>query len=61
MGDHVLAFALHVMTPPRTVGFDDEYIVEVLALLTLNLFTNYIIVVLDMPVGSPKVKLNPPA
>jgi alkylhydroperoxidase family enzyme len=42
----------------RAVGFDDEAIVELLAHVALNLFTNYINVALDVPVDFPAVKLS---
>lgn len=45
----------------RAVGFDDEYIVEIVAHVALNIFTNYINVALDVPVDFPKVALNPVA
>jgi uncharacterized peroxidase-related enzyme len=41
----------------RNAGFDDEAIVELLAHVALNLFTNYINVALDVPVDFPKVAL----
>jgi uncharacterized peroxidase-related enzyme len=43
----------------RAVGFDDEQIVEILAHVALNLFTNYVNVAFDVPVDFPKIKLNP--
>ena len=43
----------------RAVGFDDEHIVEILAHVALNLFTNYVNVAFDVPVDFPKVKLLP--
>ncbi len=42
----------------RTAGFGDEHIVEIIAHVALNLFTNYINVALDVPVDFPKVALN---
>ena len=42
----------------RTVGFDDEGIVELIAHVALNLFTNYVNVALDVPVDFPAVKLR---
>ncbi|NSY20172.1 carboxymuconolactone decarboxylase family protein [Neorhizobium sp. AL 9.2.2] len=42
----------------RTAGFDDEDIVEIIAHIALNLFTNYINVALDVPVDFPGVKLT---
>ncbi|MNQ91631.1 hypothetical protein D3C85_1070220 [compost metagenome] len=43
----------------RGVGFGDEEIVEIVAHVALNLFTNYINVALNVPVDFPSVKLNP--
>lgn len=45
----------------RAVGFDDEHIVEILAHVALNIFTNYVNVAFDVPVDFPKVALNPAA
>jgi uncharacterized peroxidase-related enzyme len=42
----------------RDAGFDDEGIVELLAHVALNLFTNYVNVALDVPVDFPKVALR---
>lgn len=42
----------------RAVGFDDEQIVEILAHVALNLFTNYVNVAFDVPVDFPGVKLR---
>jgi uncharacterized peroxidase-related enzyme len=42
----------------REVGFSDEAIVEILAHVALNLFTNYINVAFDVPVDFPGVKLR---
>lgn len=42
----------------RTVGFNDEQIVEILAHVALNLFTNYVNVAFAVPVDFPKVKLR---
>lgn len=42
----------------RKAGFDDEEIVEILAHIALNLFTNYLNVALDVPVDFPGVKLT---
>jgi alkylhydroperoxidase family enzyme len=39
-------------------GFDDGEIVEIVAHVALNLFTNYINVALDVPVDFPSVKLR---
>ncbi len=40
----------------RTSGFDDEEIVEIIAHVALNLFTNYLNVSLCVPVDFPSVK-----
>lgn len=45
----------------RAVGFDDEEIVELIAHVALNLFTNYVNVALRTPVDFPAVKLSPSA
>lgn len=42
----------------RAAGFDDEHIVEILAHVALNLFTNYVNVAFDVPVDFPGVKLR---
>lgn len=42
----------------RAAGFDDQDIVEIIAHIALNLFTNYINVALDVPVDFPGVKLT---
>ncbi|KQQ91020.1 peroxidase-related enzyme [Aureimonas sp. Leaf324] len=42
----------------RKAGFDDGEIVEILAHVALNLFTNYVNVALDVPLDFPGVKLN---
>ena len=42
----------------RAAGFDDGQIVEVLAHVALNLFTNYVNVALAVPVDFPGVKLR---
>lgn len=42
----------------RAVGLDDEAIVEILAHVALNLFTNYVNVAFDVPVDFPAVKLS---
>lgn len=41
----------------RSAGFEDEQVVEILAHVALNLFTNYVNVALDVPVDFPKVAL----
>lgn len=42
----------------RDAGFDDQRIVELLAHVALNLFTNYVNVAFDVPVDFPGVKLR---
>ena len=42
----------------RDAGFDDRQIVELLAHVALNLFTNYVNVAFDVPVDFPGVKLR---
>ncbi len=42
----------------QEVGFRDEQVVEILAHVALNLYTNYINVALDIPVDFPKVALK---
>lgn len=42
----------------RLAGFDDNAIVEILAHVALNLFTNYVNVTFDVPVDFPGVKLS---
>ncbi len=42
----------------RSHGYDDEHIVEIMAHVALNLYTNYINVALDVPVDFPKIKLT---
>jgi uncharacterized peroxidase-related enzyme len=42
----------------RDVGFGDEHIVEILAHVALNLFTNYVNVAFAVPVDFPAVKLH---
>jgi uncharacterized peroxidase-related enzyme len=42
----------------RAAGFDDGQIVEVIAHVALNLFTNYINIALDVPVDFPSVKFR---
>ncbi len=64
-----LTFALHVVegrgqiaeadvAQLRAVGFSDEEIVEILAHVALNLFTNYVNVAFAVPVDFPGVKLR---
>ena len=40
------------------VGFQDEQVVEILAHVALNLYTNYINIALDVPVDFPRVNLR---
>jgi alkylhydroperoxidase family enzyme len=40
----------------RAAGFDDGQIVELLAHVALNLFTNYVNIALDVPVDFPVVR-----
>ncbi|NVD69932.1 carboxymuconolactone decarboxylase family protein [Duganella sp. BJB1802] len=42
----------------RAVGFNDEAIVEIMAHVALNLFTNYVNVAFKVPVDFPAVKLR---
>ena len=42
----------------RTAGFDDGEIVEIMAHIALNLFTNYVNVAFAVPVDFPGVKLR---
>jgi uncharacterized peroxidase-related enzyme len=42
----------------RNAGFDDGEIVEIIAHVALNLFTNYVNVALGVPVDFPAVKLR---
>lgn len=42
----------------RRVGFSDEEVVEILAHVALNLFTNYVNVAFAVPVDFPKVPLR---
>ncbi len=42
----------------RDAGFGDEAVVEILAHVALNLFTNYINIALDVPLDFPAVKLR---
>ncbi|HRO58023.1 MAG TPA: peroxidase-related enzyme [Burkholderiaceae bacterium] len=42
----------------RSAGFDDEQIVEIVAHVALNLFTNYVNVALAVPVDFPPVRLR---
>jgi len=42
----------------RAAGFEDAGIVEILAHVALNLFTNYVNVAFDVPVDFPAVKLS---
>lgn len=42
----------------RSVGFEDSAIMEILAHVALNLFTNYVNVAFDIPVDFPGVRLR---
>lgn len=42
----------------KAAGFDDEGMVEIIAHVALNLFTNYINVTLKVPVDFPGVQLK---
>lgn len=42
----------------RQAGFGDEQVVEIIAYVALNLFTNYINVALDVPVDFPAVSFK---
>jgi uncharacterized peroxidase-related enzyme len=42
----------------RDAGFDDAQVVELIAHVALNLFTNYLNIALDVPVDFPGVKLK---
>ena len=42
----------------RDAGFNDEAIVEIMAHVALNLFTNYVNVAFKVPVDFPSVKLR---
>jgi uncharacterized peroxidase-related enzyme len=42
----------------RAAGFSEEAVVEIIAHVALNLFTNYVNVALDVPVDFPQVKLR---
>ncbi|MEO8153659.1 MAG: peroxidase-related enzyme [Rhizobacter sp.] len=42
----------------RAAGFDDEHIVEIVAHVALNLFTNYVNVAFAVPVDFPAMKLR---
>lgn len=42
----------------REAGFDDGAIVEIMAHVALNLFTNYVNVAFDVPLDFPGVKLR---
>jgi len=45
----------------KSAGFDNEAIMEIVAHIALNLFTNYVNVALDVPVDFPSLKLKPAA
>lgn len=42
----------------RAAGFNDQQVVEIIAHVAVNLFTNYLNVALDVPVDFPAVKLR---
>lgn len=42
----------------KAAGFDDGGVVEIIAHIALNLFTNYVNVALNVPVDFPAVKLK---
>lgn len=42
----------------KAAGFDDEAVVEIVAHVALNLFTNYVNIALDVPVDFPRVTLS---
>jgi uncharacterized peroxidase-related enzyme len=42
----------------RAAGFDDQQIVEIIAHVALNLFTNYVNIALGVPVDFPAVKFR---
>jgi uncharacterized peroxidase-related enzyme len=46
------------VTALKSAGFDDEAVLEIIAHVALNLFTNYVNVALDVPVDFPSVKLK---
>ncbi|RFC32303.1 MAG: hypothetical protein DID92_2727745291 [Candidatus Nitrotoga sp. SPKER] len=42
----------------RSVGFNDEQIVEIMAHVALNIFTNYVNLAFNVPVDFPKINLR---
>ncbi len=56
--DNHAGISVSDMDALHTAGFDDGEIVEILAHVALNLFTNYVNVALDVPVDFPGVKLT---
>jgi hypothetical protein len=48
----------HGLAALHEVGFTDEHVMEVLAHVALNLFTNYVNVAFDVPVDFPRVALR---
>lgn len=42
----------------KEAGFDDEAVVEIVAHVALNIFTNYVNVALDVPVDFPSIALK---
>ena len=47
-----------MLAPHDVIFMDDGQIVEIMAHVALNLFTNYINVALDVPVDFPRVALK---
>jgi alkylhydroperoxidase family enzyme len=43
----------------REAGFTDEHVVEIMAHIALNVFTNYVNVAFNVEVDFPKVALQP--
>ena len=46
------------ITEVKNAGFNDEQIVEIMAHVALNIFTNYVNLAFDVPVDFPKVNLR---
>ena len=46
------------VTELRTVGFNDEQIVEIMAHVALNIFTNYVNLAFNVPIDFPKINLR---
>jgi uncharacterized peroxidase-related enzyme len=51
------AIAASDVAAVRAVGYSDEDIMEIMAHVALNIFTNYVNVAFDVPVDFPEVKL----